>query len=58
MIKEKEIDYSSSGLAQERSYTYTYENDTKGFITKITVDNNNGGPQSNSNGIYTINYKK
>lgn len=58
MIKEKEIDYLSSGPAQERSYTYTYENDTKGFITKITVDNNNGGPQSNSNGIYTINYKK
>ena len=58
MIKEKEIDYLSSGLTQERSYTYTYENDTKGFITKITVDNNNGGPQSNSNGIYTINYKK
>ena len=57
MIKEKEIDYLSSG-PEERSYTYTYENDTKGFITKITVDNNNGGPQSNSNGIYTINYKK
>lgn len=55
MIKEKEIDYLST---QERSYTYTYENDTKGFITKITVDKNNGGPQSNSNGIYTINYKE
>lgn len=58
MIKEKEIDYLSNGLTQERSYTYTYENDTKGFITKITVDKNNGGPQSNSNGIYTINYKE
>lgn len=60
MIKEKEIDYFnlSNGLTQERSYTYTYENDTKGFITKITVDKNNGGPQSNSNGIYTINYKE
>ena len=58
MIKEKGIEYLSSGLTQEYSYTYTYENDTKGFITKITVDNNNGGHQSNSNGIYTINYKK
>lgn len=60
MIKEKEIDYFnlSNGLTQERSYTYTYENDTKGFITKITVDKNNGAPQSNSNGIYTINYKE
>lgn len=58
MIKEKEIDYLSSGSTQELSYTYTYENDTKGFITKITVDNNNGGHQSNSNGIYTINYKE
>lgn len=42
----------------DESYTYTYENDTEGFITKITVDNNNGGPGSNSNSIYIINYKK
>lgn len=53
MIKEIAVD-----PYRNESYTYTYENDTKGFITKITVDNNNGGHQSNSNGIYTINYKK
>ena len=53
MIKEIAVD-----PYRNESYTYTYENDTKGFINKITVDNNNGGHQSNSNGIYTINYKK
>lgn len=60
MIKnETGSDYSWDGSLQGKSsYTYTYENDAKGFITKITVDNNNGGHQSNSNSIYMINYKK
>lgn len=42
----------------KESYTYTYENDTEGFITKITVDNNGGGHESNANSIYIINYRK
>lgn len=60
MIKnETGSDYPWDGSLQGKSsYTYTYENDAKGFITKITVDNNNGGHQSNSNSIYMINYKK
>ena len=42
----------------EYTYIYTYGKDAEGFINKITVDNNNGGPQSNANSVYTINYKK
>ncbi len=53
MINEKDV----APNWNDESYTYTYENDTEGFITKITVDNN-GGPGSNSNSIYIINYKK
>lgn len=57
MAKETETEYNGNQV-YKRSYTYTYEKDAEGFIKKITVDNNNGDPQSNSNAIYIINYKE
>lgn len=57
MIKEKETD-QTGGSTFSYEYSYTYEKDAEGFIKKIIVDNNNGGFGSNSNSIYTINYKK
>ncbi len=59
MSYEREIDLTNGdGTAQECSYTYTYETDENGLITKITVDNNGGDEHSNSNSVYTINYQR
>lgn len=55
MVKEKSHNNADS---QVHEYSHTYGKDAEGFINKITVDNNNGGPQSNANAVYIINYKK
>ena len=57
MMIEKAWDNAGS-VAFEYTYTYTYDKDSEGYINKITVDNNDGGPQSNANSIYIINYKE
>lgn len=52
MITEKGV------YKENSSYTYTYEKDEKGYITKVVVDSNNSGSQGKPNCVFTINYKK
>ncbi len=54
-VAEKGFSPYSSG---PEVYSYTYTKDAEGYVTKIEMDNNNGGHHSASNQVYIINYQK
>ncbi|EJX08343.1 hypothetical protein EVA_03550 [gut metagenome] len=54
-VTEKEFDFNPS---EPSVYSYTYTKNAEGYVTKIEIDNNDGGDYSASDQVFIINYQK